>query len=92
VLAGVGGRTVADAKRSMSSDEFQAWMAYREMHGPLALHRRMEHGFAMVAQTVASTIPRKRGTRGPKLEDFLPQRAARLDKPIELAEAMKRWR
>lgn len=92
MLAGIGGRTVAEAKRNISWGEFQDWMAYRLAHGPLVLHQRLEHGLALVAQTVASTIPRKRGAKGPKLEDFLPRRAAQDEQPIELEEAMRRWR
>ena len=92
MLAGVGGRTVAEAKRNLSWGEFQAWIKYREAHGPLSAQHRLEHGFAMVAHTVAGTVPRKRGTKAPKLEDFLPQRTARQGKPIDLEEAMQRWR
>lgn len=67
-------------------------MAYRKAHGPLVLHQRMEDGLALVAHTVASTIPHKRGTKGPKISDFLPQRELETAKPIALEDAMKSWR
>lgn len=93
VLAGVGGRTVAEAKEAISLPEFQAWMAYRAEHGPLHLAERLEWVGALIAHTVASTIPRKRGARAPKFEDFLPQRRKPEDEtPITLDEAMLRWR
>lgn len=92
MLAGIGGRTVAQAKRNISWGEFQDWMAYRKAHGPLVLHQRMEDGLALVAHTVASTIPHKRGTKGPKISDFLPQRELETAKPIALEDAMKSWR
>lgn len=49
-------------------------MLYREKHGPLWHGARLEQGFALVAHTVASGIPRNKGTKGPKFTDFLPQR------------------
>lgn len=67
-------------------------MKYRELHGPLVDHGRLERGFAMVAHAVASTIPRKGGARRPKFEDFLPARRVREEKPISLEEAMSTWR
>lgn len=92
MLAGIGGRTVAEAKRNVSWGEFQAWMKYREAHGALSSHHRLEQGFALVAQTVASTIPRKPGTRGAKLEDFLPKRRSGVGESISLDEAIKTWK
>lgn len=76
MLAGVGGRTVAEARANLSWPEFQAWMAYREKHGPLWHGARLEQGFALVAHTVSATIPRKKGDKGPKFTDFLPQRTS----------------
>lgn len=76
MLAGVGGRTVAEARAAISWPEFQAWMLYREKHGPLWHGARLEQGFALVAHTVSATIPRKKGDKGPKFTDFLPQRTS----------------
>lgn len=91
MLAGVGGRTIAQAKRNISWPEFQAWLAYRAAHGSLHQAARLESGFAMVAHTVASTIPRRKGAKGPKFEDFLPQRQQAPDSVLTLSEAMRDW-
>ena len=87
MLAGVGGRTVAQARANLSWPEVQAWMRYREKHGPLWHGARLEQGFALVAHTVASGIPRNKGTKGAKFKDFLPQRATQ-DDVLTLQEAM----
>ena len=62
-------------------------MLYREKHGPLWHGTRLEQGFALVAHTVASGIPRNKGTKGPKFKDFLPRRATQ-DDVLTLQEAM----
>ena len=64
-------------------------MLYREKHGPLWHGARLEQGFALVAHTVASGIPRNKGTKGPKFKDFLPQRGGTQESDVlTLQEAM----
>lgn len=66
-------------------------MLYREKHGPLWHGARLEQGFALVAHTVSATIPRKKGDKGPKFTDFLPQRGAatlEAEPVLTLQEAM----
>ena len=94
VLAGVGGRTVEEARRNISWSEFQAWMLYREKHGPLWHGLRLEQGFALVAHTVSATIPRKKGDKGWKFSDFMPQRTkvAQAEPVLTLQEAMELMR
>lgn len=41
-MAGIGGRTVAEAKCAMSLDEFYAWQAYRLKWGTFNLGARLE--------------------------------------------------
>jgi len=90
VLAGIGGNTIARAKAAISYPEYLAWLKYRELHGPLNLHPRLDRAAALVAYTVNSTVPRKPGAGGPKFEDFVPQYGAG-DQPITLQEAMRAW-
>jgi len=92
VLAGVGGRTVAEAKQRMSWNEFQVWLKYRASHGPLHTQHHLERGFGLVAYLIASSIPRKPGTRAPRFEDFMPKSKEATDGPIDLATAMRTWR
>ncbi|MDR0259623.1 MAG: hypothetical protein LBE51_13640 [Acidovorax sp.] len=100
VLAGIGGRTVAEARRNISWAEFQAWMQYRAKHGPLHTQSHIEHAAALVAYMVSSTVPRGKGQRGPEYADFLPKRAATTGAandvpagaPIDIDTAMATWR
>ena len=45
VLNGVGGRTIAEAKQSMTSNEVYQWAAFRNKRGSLFVGRRIEQGF-----------------------------------------------
>lgn len=100
VLAGVGGRTVAELRRNMSWAEFQAWMEYRAKHGPLHMQHHIEHAAALVAYVVSGTVQRGKGQKGPNFTDFLPRRAmsvrAANEEPSEVAidieTAMATWR
>jgi len=85
VLAGVGGRTVAEAKERISKREFEEWLAYRRLHGSLNLGTRLEEAAALIAFTVHQS----QGGRL-DLEHFLPQRA--IDEGQALAKAMESWR
>lgn len=67
MLAGVGGKTIAEAKEAMSYAEFAAWLAYRRKRGPLHLAVRMDHGFALIATMVNHGLGGKA-----EMSDFLP--------------------
>jgi len=100
VLAGVGGRTVAELRRNMSWAEFQAWMQYRAKHGQLHMQHHIEHAAALVAYVVSGTVPRAKGQKGPGFMDFLPRRAmaegagneAQEEMPIDIDTAIATWR
>lgn len=49
VLAGVGGRTIEEAKERMSFAEFNQWMKYRRLRGSFFVGNRLESGFALIA-------------------------------------------
>lgn len=92
MLAGVGGRTIEEARRRLSWNEHQAWLQYRAKHGPLHLGKRLEDAAALIAQTVSNTIPRPKGSTGPRLEDFMLYAFKEPPKPITLETAMATWR
>jgi len=46
VLAGIGGRTIAEAKAAITLREAAVWMAYRRQRGLLNLGLRVEENFA----------------------------------------------
>lgn len=56
MLNGVGGRTVAEAKASISISEMLAWQAYRERYGTLHLGMRLEEGFALLAWIINRSL------------------------------------
>lgn len=67
MLAGVGGRTVSEAKETLQYAEFLDWLTYRRMRGSLHMGTRMESGFALLA----SLISRACGGDASQL-DFMP--------------------
>ena len=57
----------------------------------MTLAKHIANAGATVALTVSSTVPRKRGSKGPKFMDFLPQWGEKAANDVELTleEAMK---
>ncbi len=85
MLNGIGGRTIAEAKRSMSYPEFLCWVAYRRKRGSLNLGLRIEAGTARIAVLLANTFSKQGGYR---FYDFAPCH----DEPaLSLEQAMERW-
>jgi hypothetical protein len=71
------GMTVTDLKARMPMDEFGAWFAYVELHGPVDYRRRYDEPAALVAHTT-------QWSNGGKMEykDFIRP----LPKPYEAAK------
>lgn len=98
MLAGIGGRTIAEAKQRMSWAEFQAWCKYRAKHGPLSSQQRLEDVGAFLAQATFSTIPRPKGEKGPTLQQLRIYHPAKQADPtpsgkeLSLQEAMAAWK
>jgi len=77
VLAGVGGRTVEEARRNMTTAEFQDWALFIEKHGGLTNGWRLEQGFALLALLLTRVGHMKKSSGGQfELDDFMPKRAA----------------
>lgn len=67
VLAGIGGRTVAEAKERMQFAEFIDWLTYLKMRGSVNIGSRLESGFALIAFMIS------RATGGTASQiDFMP--------------------
>lgn len=62
--------TVAELLARMSGEELADWMAFEELRGPLGPSRADWHA-ALVASTVANTVPRRKGRARAKLQDFM---------------------
>lgn len=69
-LAGHLGHTVAWCKRNVSFDEFQDWLVYMQ-HRPIGEDAADLHA-AMVCHAIVAVVPRRRGSKAPKLEKFIP--------------------
>lgn len=88
MLAGIGGRTIEEAQRNVTWDEFTRWVAYRAKYGPLSVARRVEDSLAL------SMLLQHR-QHGGKLgiDTFYPHSPINLapDRPIDLATALETW-
>lgn len=62
--------TVAELLARMSGAELAAWMAYEEQEGPLG-PSRSDWQTALIATTVANTVPRRKGKARTKITDML---------------------
>jgi len=62
--------TVAELLARMSGQELADWMAYEERNGPIGPGRGDWHT-AVIAATVANTVPRRKGKARSKVTDFL---------------------
>jgi hypothetical protein len=69
VLHGIGGRSIEEAKDTLSHDEASAWFEYIRRRGSLNAGLRIEIGFAMLAQAMFALHGKSK-----KIEDFMPNR------------------
>ncbi|PNQ53571.1 hypothetical protein C1141_20570, partial [Vibrio agarivorans] len=65
VLAGVGGRTIAEAKERLTYQEARQWFSYIAKRGSLNIGRRMEQSAALMLYSWF----RSHGTNA-EIEDF----------------------
>lgn len=77
VLNGIGGRTIAEAKQSMTSNEVYQWAAFRNKRGSLFVGRRIEQGFGNLMATYLSS----KGAQNVKAQSFMPNE----DQPQEMS-------
>lgn len=86
VLSGIGGSTIAEAKQTVSMNEFNAWLAYRKKRGPLSLTRRFDIGIARFLSVYVNS--KVKPSDSCSMYDFMPYEE---EPPIDLDNAMKRW-
>jgi hypothetical protein len=67
VLAGIGGRTIREAKRNVSVKEFAQWAEYIRKRGSLNVGQRVEAATAVLSLQVNRALGGKA-----ELMDFLP--------------------
>lgn len=84
MLAGVGGRTIAEAKQRISYAEAQDWAEFIRRRGSLHVGLRLEQGFAMLRAAINNALGGSATMR-----DYMPH----FDEPeTDLETAMKEWR
>jgi len=86
VLAGIGGRTIAEAQERISFQEFQSWIKYRHKRGSFNIGMRVERGAALLAALFANS---KSKNGNYKITDFMPNEE---EQAIPLDQAMDDWR
>ncbi|WP_441360252.1 phage tail assembly protein T [Acinetobacter harbinensis] len=77
VINGIGGRTIAEAKRRITRQEFLTWRAFRQKRGSLFLGRRIEQGFGNLMATYLGS----KGAKDIKAQSFMPHE----DTPEEMS-------
>jgi hypothetical protein len=83
VLAGVGGRTVAEAKERLTYAEAVAWEAYRRKYGTLNVGLRLEIGFGQLLAAVANAL----GNKADPL-DYMPHVPRPEPEPLSIDRVM----
>jgi len=72
VAAGVGGKTIAEAKRNLSYAEAKQWVRYISKRGPLNPSRHLERGFALLASLICTGDKITIGGKKPTQQSFMP--------------------
>lgn len=85
MLAGVGGRTIAEAQERISIAEFDNWVRYKHKRGSFNIGMRVERGAALLATLFANS---KSKNGGFKIYDFMQHEE---EPPIPLEQAMESW-
>lgn len=93
-MNGIGGRTIAEAKETLSLPEFKMWAIYRNKYGSLNPGLRTEWASGVVSSVIANT------NRDPKTPAFKPtdftqhftdEKPEEEEGPISLEDAMNTW-
>ena len=69
-MNGIGGSTIAEAKRRLGYDEYLTWAAYRRERGSLSVGRRIEQAVGYLS-FLTTAVNSKSGSKIDVL-DFMP--------------------
>lgn len=83
-MAGVGGRTIEEAKERLTYDEYLRWVEYRRMRGSFNVGMRIEECSALVAQQVNNSAGGKA-----KIGDFMPHKDEEFAKLTDVFAMLK---
>lgn len=87
-MAGIGGRTIAEAQQRLSYAEVQQWVAYRAKRGTLHPGLRQDRAAGLLA-TLYANAHRQKDAQPYQLWAFLPHEEP---PPLTLEQAMAQWR
>lgn len=75
MLNGIGGRTIAEAKKNMTHRESLQWVEYIRQRGSLNIARRIEKQIEFSVALLCATVNNSAGGKA-KVKDFLPAEKA----------------
>lgn len=85
MLAGVGGKTVAEAKASMSYAEAKSWTSFIRQHGPLNLTSRIDE----IAARLMWSVFKAAGAKSVTVDDFMPaKKSSEPERQASIEEVM----
>lgn len=85
-MCGIGGKTIEEAQRNISYEEFTRWVAYRNKRGSLHFGMRIEKSSALLSQIIANRY-RKEGKEPFTIYDFAPYH----DEPELTIDDLMKW-
>ncbi|WP_369826767.1 phage tail protein [Pantoea sp. ICBG 1758] len=93
MLNGIGGKTIAEAKESLSRPEYQLWALYRHKYGSLNAGLRTEWSGGVVASVIANAHrdPAKPLFQPTDFTQHFSEPEPDDDGPISLEDAMNTW-
>ncbi|OTG85815.1 hypothetical protein B9T31_09470 [Acinetobacter sp. ANC 4558] len=80
-MNGIGGRTIAEAKRRIKHSELQIWRAYREKRGSLFTARRIEQSIGGLSALYVSV----KGVKDVDPYNFMPHE----EKPLKVEMSLE---
>lgn len=87
MLAGIGGKTIAEAKERISYPEFLEWVAFRKKHGPLCMQLRVER---LAAAQMFQFSRANSKSQSQTVDDFMLW-SRKEDQEVSLEQAMEEW-
>lgn len=86
MLNGIGGHTIAQAKKNLSYREVLLWRAYYERYGSLNVNRRLEQELAELKMMFAIKL----GAKDVDIYDYMPHEDAPMISFNEMREQYER--
>lgn len=86
-MSGIGGRTISEAKRNLSYNEYLVWLEFRKKYGSLNIARRVEHSVGFLEASLYAV----NGAKKVKPIDFMRNEPKPKEKEEDFLEKIKRF-